>query len=78
MARDTYADVMSGRKNNNIRFADLQRLLKIMGFSFRVKGDHFIYWRNDIPEIINIQPAGSMVKAYQVKQIRIFFEKYGI
>ncbi len=78
MSKNTYADLMSGRKDHNIRFADMQRLLNNLGFSYRIKGDHFIYWRDDIPEIINIQPVGSRMKAYQIKQIRLLFENYGI
>ncbi len=78
MSKNTYADLMKGRKDYNIRFADMQRLLNHLRFSYRIKGDHFIYWRDDIPEIINIQPVGGMMKAYQVKQIRLLFENYGI
>ena len=76
--KNTYADLMKGRKDYNVRFADMQRLLDNLGFSYRIKGDHFIYWRDDIPEIINIQPIRGMMKAYQVKQIRLLFENYGI
>ena len=41
-----------------------------------VKGDHFIYYKNGIDEIINIQPEGNKAKAYQVKQIRNIILKY--
>ncbi|MCD7954470.1 MAG: type II toxin-antitoxin system HicA family toxin [Lachnospiraceae bacterium] len=78
MAKNIYAEIMSGVHDNSIRFGDLRKLLESSGFSCRVKGDHFIYWRGDIPEIVNIQPDGSKAKPYQVKQIRILFEKYGV
>lgn len=50
----------------------------LLNFEYRVKGDHFIYYRNDIPEIINIQPRGNKAKGYEVKQIRLLFKQYGI
>lgn len=75
---NTYELVMSGKCDNNIRFTDLRRMLKSLDFLCRVKGDHFIYYRNDIPELINIQPDGNKAKGYQIKQIRLLFLKYGI
>jgi hypothetical protein len=47
-----------------------------LGFSQRVKGDHFIFTQEGIEEIINIQPLGSKAKSYQVKQIRNLIVKY--
>lgn len=69
-------EVMSGIKDKNIRFAELQKLLECLGFECRIKGDHFIYYKNGIDEIINIQPEGNKAKAYQVKQIRNIILKY--
>ena len=40
-----------------------------MGFKCSVRGDHYIYRRDDTP-IINIQPNGNKAKAYQVRQVR--------
>ena len=73
-----YHDVMSGKSDSNIRFADLRNLQEEYGFTCRIRGDHFIYKRTDIPDRINIQPVGNKAKAYQVKQIRQIFIKYGI
>lgn len=78
MAKNTYDIIMSGNSDNNIRFTDFRNLILSFGFRERIKGDHFIYKRNDIPERINIQPNGNKAKAYQVKQIRMLFEKYGL
>lgn len=78
MANHTYEMVMSGNSDNNIRFNDLRHLLESLNFECRVKGDHFIYHRNDMPEIINIQPKGNKAKGYEVRQIRQLFERYGI
>lgn len=70
------SDIMSGTKDRNIRFSDLQKLLETLGFRCRIKGDHFIYYKNGIDEIINIQPEGNKAKAYQVKQVRNIILKY--
>lgn len=78
MANNTYDIVMNGKNFNNIRFTDLQNMLKGLGFLYRVKGDHFIYYRDDIPELINIQPKGNKAKPYQIKQIRLLFMKYDV
>ena len=78
MAKNTYDMVMNGKSDNNIRFSDLKNLLLSNDFNERIKGDHFIYKRKDIPERINIQPNGNKAKSYQVKQIRLLFEKYGL
>lgn len=78
MAKNTYDIVMSGKSDSNIRFADFRNLILSFGFRERIKGDHFIYKRDDIPERINVQPNGNKAKAYQVKQIRMLFEKYGL
>lgn len=53
-------------------------LILSYGFTERIKGDHHIYKRNDIIERIVIQPLGNKAKAYQVKQVRNLFNKYGL
>ena len=63
------ADVIDSRHDQNIKFRDLQRLLEHLGFECSIRGDHYIYRREDTP-IINIQPKGNMAKPYQVKQVR--------
>lgn len=68
--------IMSGTQDCNIKFTDLQKILDVLGFQCRVKGDHFIYWKDGVTEIINLQPNGNKAKAYQVKQIRSLILKY--
>ncbi len=68
--------ILSGNADNNIEFSDLTRLLSNFNFSYRIKGSHHIFWKEDIEEIINIQPIGSKAKAYQVKQVRNILLKY--
>lgn len=68
--------VLSGTRDKNILFADLQTVLDRLGFQCRIKGDHFIYTRDDVEEIVNLQPAGNKAKPYQVKQVRNIILKY--
>lgn len=70
------ASILSGTKDSNILFADLQSVLDRLGFQCRIKGDHFIYTKDGIEEIINIQPKGNMAKPYQVKQVRNIILRY--
>ena len=68
--------ILIGNQDSNISFSELQKMLNLLGFECRIKGDHFIYTRNDIPEILNIQPKGNKAKAYQVRQVRTIILKY--
>lgn len=47
-----------------------------MGFAERVRGDHFIFTRIGVDEILNLQPANGMAKRYQVRQVRNAILKY--
>jgi len=63
--------VLSGLSDKNIRFSALRNLLLGMGFDERIKGDHYIFTKSGIAEIINLQPLkDGNAKAYQVKQVR--------
>ena len=68
--------LLSGNSDNNIEFNDLVKLLSNFNFICRIKGSHHIFWKEDVEEILNIQPAGSKAKAYQVKQVRNILLKY--
>ncbi len=68
--------ILSGTRDKNLLFSDLQTVLERLDFQCRIKGDHFIYTKTGIEEIINIQPMGSMAKPYQVKQVRGIILKY--
>jgi predicted RNA binding protein YcfA (HicA-like mRNA interferase family) len=77
MDKKTLNRVLSGLADKNIRFQDITKLLKDLGFSVRMKGDHHIYYREGIEEIINFQPLkDGKAKAYQVKQVRVMIFKY--
>ncbi len=68
--------ILSGRSDANIDFTDLRRLLNKLGFDERIKSSHHILTKEEIEEIINIQPIGSKAKVYQVKQVRNLILKY--
>lgn len=68
--------ILQGTSDSNIDFSDLCQLLSRLGFQQRIKGDHHIFTKDSIEEIINIQPQSSKAKAYQVKQIRKLITKY--
>jgi len=68
--------ILSGRSDQSIRFNELIHLLGAMGFNKRMNGDHHIFFKQGIEEIINLQPKGSQAKAYQVKQVRNLILKY--
>lgn len=73
-----YRHIMEGGGDNSVGFLALCHLLIRMGFAHRVKGDHHIFTRDGVEEIINLQPKGSEAKPYQVKQVRGVFLKYGL
>ncbi len=68
--------ILSGTRDKSILFADLRAVLDRLGFQCRIKGDHFIYTKDGVEEIINIQPVGNKAKPYQVKQLRGIILKY--
>jgi hypothetical protein len=49
-----------------------------MGFAERIRGDHHIFTRAGIPDIINVQPDRSMAKVYQVRQVRRIIIRHGL
>lgn len=73
-----YDTIMGGSSDKNLFFADLQVILKEMGFTERIRGDHHIYSKSGIAEIVNIQPTGNKAKPYQVKQVRNLILKYNL
>jgi hypothetical protein len=72
----TLRKVQDGSHDANIRFDELRGLLIQLGFSERIRGDHHIFTRDGVEEILNLQPRGSMAKPYQVKQVRNVIVRY--
>jgi predicted RNA binding protein YcfA (HicA-like mRNA interferase family) len=67
--------ILLGKSDSNINFQELVNLLIFLGFEMRIKGDHHIFFKQGVEEIINIQPIRKLAKNYQVKQIRKFLLK---
>jgi predicted RNA binding protein YcfA (HicA-like mRNA interferase family) len=72
----TLERVLLGYSDANIDFSDLRLLLDRLGFAERIRGSHFIFSKDDVEEIANLQPKGSKAKPYQVKQVRNIILKY--
>jgi hypothetical protein len=60
--------ILSGSSDANIGFSDLCQFLIRLGFEERIRGDHHIFTKSSVEEIINIQPIGAKAKPYQVRQ----------
>ena len=68
--------ILHGAADANIAFNQLRNLLRRLGFAERIRGDHPIFTKSGVAEIINLQPQGSKAKPYQVKQVRGVIVKY--
>lgn len=75
-ADKTLDRVLRGNADANIRFGDLRHLLLSLDFAERVRGDHHIFTRDGVEEILNLQPIDSKAKPYQVRQVRNVILKY--
>jgi hypothetical protein len=82
--RQTLERVLSDRPAFPIRFGDLRTLLSHRGFIDYVVVneenvvDHHVFWRDEVAEILNLQPRDGMAKPYQVKQVRDVLIRYGL
>jgi hypothetical protein len=68
--------ILSGSSDANFRFPDLVQLLLHLGFDERTRSDCSVFTRNDVEEILHLQPRGSMARPYQVKQVRNVILRY--
>ena len=68
--------ILLGTSDANISFAPLCQLLSSLGFEERIQGSHHIFSKEDVEEILNLQPKQGKAKAYQVKQVRNVILKY--
>jgi hypothetical protein len=75
--KKTFDAILSARSDQNVRFAQLVRVLVALGFDHRITGGHHIFFHPQIVEIVNLQPLrGGKAKAYQVKQVRELLTRY--
>jgi len=70
--------VLEGKSDANISFTEMCHLLIRLGFDERIRGSHHIFTKDDVEEILNLQPKNSKAKPYQVKQVRYIILKYKI
>ncbi len=70
--------VLSGASDQSIRFDDLCMLLVRLQFrERRHRGSHRIFYREGLPEIINLQPRrDGTAKPYQVRQVRSIINRF--
>jgi predicted RNA binding protein YcfA (HicA-like mRNA interferase family) len=68
--------ILRGISDANIPFDGMCNLLRSLGFDERVHGSHHIFTKEEVEEILNLQPKGSKAKPYQVKQVRRVILKY--
>ena len=71
-----YEHILMRRSDANVSFESLCSLLERLGFDQRIRGDHHIFNKVGIDEILNLQPKGGKAKPYQVKQIRAMILTY--
>lgn len=74
--RDVLDQILSGCSDANVAFSDLTGLMRHLSFTERIRGDHHIFWKDGVVEIINIQPRGAKAKPYQVRQVRGILLRY--
>ena len=75
--RKVLGAILGGTSDANVGFDDLRRVLGALGFGERIKGDHHIFWRDGVVEIINLQPRpDGKAKTYQVRQVRQLVTRY--
>jgi hypothetical protein len=71
--------ILSGRSDRNIPFDRTRTALRSLGFTEDVEGDHHIFRKEGVRELIDIQPTReAKVKPYQVAQIRKVLLDYGL
>ena len=66
----TLARVICGTCDAAIGFEEICGLLRRLGFQERIRGSHHIFTRDDVEEILNLQPRNHQAKPYQVRQVR--------
>lgn len=72
------AKILSGASDTDIPFAQLWQLLCKLGFDEQIRAGNYIFTKEGVEEILNLQPKKGKVKSYQVKQIRAILLKYKI
>ena len=74
--RNIFAEILIGRSDQSIRFAELCSVVRGLGFDERIRGSHHIFTKENIDEIINLQPKRGLAKPLYVRQVRQLIHKY--
>jgi hypothetical protein len=56
------AKILRGTSDADIPFEGICHLLERLGFACRIRGDHFVFTRENVEEILNLQPKDSKAK----------------
>ncbi len=70
--------ILLRRGDANVPFRDLCQLLKKLGFTERIRGDHHVFTMPAVEEILNLQPREGKAKPYQVRQVRDVLLRYDL
>ncbi len=63
----------------NVRFSELCRLVKALGFEQRrISGSHYIFAHPAFREILTLQQVHGQAKPYQVRQLLRLVERYDL
>ena len=73
-----YEHILMRRSDANVPFDGLRSLVQRLGFEERIKGDHHVFARAGVAEILNLQSKRGKAKPYQVKQVREIILRYGL
>lgn len=69
--KKTREKLLLGSADANMDFEEVCVILRHLGFSERQgSGNHRIFYKEGVAEIINLQPRGGKGKPYQMKQVR--------
>ena len=71
-----YEHILMRRSDAGVSFESLCSLLECLGFNRRIRGDHHIFCKSGVDEILNLQPQGGKAKPYQVRQVRGMILQY--
>jgi hypothetical protein len=71
-----YEHILLRRSDANVSFDELCSLLQRLGFDERIRGDHHIFNKAGVEEILNLQPRSGKAKPYQIRQVRETILRY--
>jgi predicted RNA binding protein YcfA (HicA-like mRNA interferase family) len=67
------------RHPQNVSFREFEDLVRGFGFQLaRIVGSHHFYSRDDVTEVLNLQPSKGEAKAYQIRQCLKLVDEYNL